>query len=376
MPEPLPSLRIAAHNGASEWGGAEIAVCRLLHDLQAREHTVRLWYAKTLVARQAAPYGVETRYLHVGGDVAIHHALRVASALRVWRPDVLIAGTFRKLLHLSLGARLTGVPLVARIGLSSDLPRNDKYRRLFRHLVAHTVVNSESLREAWLTAMPELDPARISVIYKGVAVPSDLPSRSQARAALGLEPDEFVIGGVGRLVEQKRFDRWLHVLAELPGHVKGVLVGDGPLRPSLHQRAADLGVADRVRFTGHLSSAWRALPAFDALLITSDRESMANVMLEAMAVGVPTITTPVDGAREALLAGPPHSPPAGRVADAFSAEALRALAEPLTSDMRTLQQMAQSAEARARDAFAPEASAMAWEATLQHIVQDRRSSRS
>lgn len=362
---PGQTLRIAAHNGAPEWGGAEVAVVRLLADLAERGHETRLWCGRSRVARRAAQRGIDTAPLALGGDIALHHALRVWRAAGTWRPDVVIGGTFRKLLHLSNGARLARVPLVARIGLSTDLPRNAKYRWLFTHHIAHTVVNSHDLRDAWLAALPELDPGRISVIYKGVTPPSDLPSRAEARRSLGLDPEAVVVGAVGRLVEQKRFDRWLHVLADLPRHVQGVLVGEGPLRARLHERAGQLGVAERVRFTGYLEAPWRALPAFDVLLVTSDRESMANVMLEALAAGVPTVSTPVDGAREALHGA---TDDAGWVSPDFEPSSLTAALAPLLANRERLLGMAERARQLHAARFTAESSAAAWESVLRAVA--------
>lgn len=366
---PGQPLRIAAHNGAPEWGGAEVAVVRLLADLAERGHETLLWCGRRHVARRAEQRGVATAPLALGGDVAVHHALRVWRASRSWHPDVVIGGTFRKLLHLSNGAALARVPLVARIGLSTDLPRNAKYRWLFTQRIAHTVVNSHDLRDAWLRSLPDLDPARISVVYKGLSAPDELPSRAEARRALGLDPQVPVVGAVGRLVDQKRFDRWLHVLADLPAPVQGVIVGDGPLRAHLHERAARLGIAERVRFTGYLEAPWRALPAFDVLLVTSDRESMANVMLEALATGVPTVSTPVDGAREALLA---PSGDAGWVSPDFEPSSLTAALGPLLANRERLQGMAQQARRRHATLFTAEASAAAWESVLRQVALSGR----
>jgi glycosyltransferase involved in cell wall biosynthesis len=207
------------------------------------------------------------------------------------------------------------------------------------------------------------------VIHKGVTPPDDLPTRNEARAALGLDPDDRVVGGIGRMVSQKRFDRWLHVLSELPDDVKGVLIGDGPLRPDLHARAAALGVADRLRFTGFLPSVWAALPALDVLLLSSDTESMANVMLEAMAAGVPTVSTPVDGSAEALASEEGEAERVGIVTDDFSARGLIRTTRTLLDDPESLVGMQRRARERARTHFSAETSVTRWEEVLAAVVR-------
>ena len=90
-------LRIIAHNGAPEWGGGEIALTHLLLGLAGRGHRVTLLCNRRLVAEAARERGVETRLLRLGGDLAVHDAVRLALVLRRERPDVVIVGTFRKL---------------------------------------------------------------------------------------------------------------------------------------------------------------------------------------------------------------------------------------------------------------------------------------
>ncbi|HSH45674.1 MAG TPA: glycosyltransferase, partial [Longimicrobiales bacterium] len=214
------TLRIAAHNGAPEFGGAEIATALLLAGLRERGHEVALYYNRDVVADGARPYGIPLRHAHLGGDIAVHHAVRFALQLRRFRPDVLIVGTFRKLWLASLAARLAGVPLtVARIGLSTDTPRSAKYRFAYRRLVDLVVVNADDLAAAYREALPWAPPPRIVRIHKGVEAPPADPDRGavrrRVRAELGIPAGATVIGGVGRLVEQKRFDRLLRALATL-----------------------------------------------------------------------------------------------------------------------------------------------------------------
>ncbi len=293
-------LRIAAHNGAPEFGGAEISTAILLGGLRARGHEVVLWTNRSVVDRGVAPYGVETRRGKLGGDIAVHHALRFALQLRRWRPDVLIVGTFRKLWLAALAARLAGVPVVARIGLSSDVPRSVKYRFVLDRWVDAVVTNADDLAEAYRRSLPASPPPRIVTVHKGIEPPDETAPAVETRRALGVPVDAPLIGGVGRLVEQKRFDRLLRVMVRLPARVHCVVVGAGPLRPELEALAGELRVADRVRFTGHRDDIPDLMAALDLLVITSDRESLANVMLEALTVGTPVVSTPVSGASEAL----------------------------------------------------------------------------
>lgn len=362
-------LRIAAHNGAPEWGGAEIALCRLLSGLRERGHEVVLFCNRDVVARGARAYGIDVKHAHLGGDIALHHTIFFARQLRRYRADVLVVGTFRKLLLAALAARLGRVPVVAaRIGLSSDAPRNIKYRFVFRNLVDIVIVNARDLEEVYLRVLPEAPPPRVLTVHKGIDPPTTPQASEAIRRDLGVPPDALLIGGVGRLVAQKRFDRLLEAFAPLPAHARCVIVGEGPLRESLERRASELGLARRVTFTGHRDDVPALMSALDLLVVSSDRESMANVMLEAMASGVPVLSTPVSGAIEAL--GPADGGEADRTTEVLppglvvTPDALAPALQRLVSDPALLGKMGEAARIRAAQRFGRARMLDEWERAL------------
>ena len=369
-----PRLRIAAHNGAPEFGGAEIATAILLAGLRDRGHDVLLFTNRAVVDEGVAPYGVETRRGKLGGDIAVHHALRLALQLRRWRPDVLIVGTFRKLWLAALAARLAGVPVVARIGLSTDVPRSLKYELVFRRWVDAVVTNARDLEAAYRDALPDAPPPRIVTVHKGIEPPAGTRAAAETRRGLDVPTDAPLLGGVGRLVEQKRFDRLLRTVARLPARVHCAIIGDGPLRPELEALAAELGVADRVRFTGHRDDVSDLMAALDLLVVSSDRESLANVMLEALAVGTPVVSTPVSGAAEALEPedGAPGSVPdpertPGEVVRP-EPDAIAGVVEAILADPDRLDAMGRAARRAAERRFGRDRMLDEWEAVLADIA--------
>jgi glycosyltransferase involved in cell wall biosynthesis len=291
---------VAAHNGAHVWGGAERATALLLQGLQARGHRVRLFCNDPRVARAAAALGVPSGVLRIGGDVALPHALRFAAALRRDRPDVLLVGTWKKLFWVSSGARLAGVPrVVARVGLEGDGPRALKYRVALGHWVDAVVVTAAPLSPA-LATLPGWTSARVPVIHNAVHGSVRRLPPGAVRAALGIAAEAPVVGTVARLCAQKRLDRLLRAVALLPGDVHCVLAGEGRERAALAALADTLGIHGRVHFLGWREDRDDVLAALDVFAVTSAREGMCNAMLEALAAGVPVVSTPVCGAAEAL----------------------------------------------------------------------------
>jgi glycosyltransferase involved in cell wall biosynthesis len=151
---------------------------------------------------------------------------------------------------------------------------------------------------------------KITVVGNGVDTTRFLPvDRAEARAALGLPLDAPVLISVGGLVERKGFHRVIELLPRLrerwPGLVYLIVGGasaEGNNRPQLEQQVAQLGLNDTVRFLGSLppDALKQPLSAADVFVLSTRNEGWANVFLEAMACGLPVVTTDVGGNREVV----------------------------------------------------------------------------
>ena len=128
-----------------------------------------------------------------------------------------------------------------------------------------------------------------------------------------------VVGSVGRLERQKRFDILIEAVARLRQQQRDVtlvIVGDGSLAATLRAHARTHGVADACVFTGHRTDVVDVLHAFDLFAQSSEYEGTPNCVLEAMAVGAPVVATTVGGTAELIddrvhgLLVPPHNPEA------------------------------------------------------------------
>ena len=140
-----------------------------------------------------------------------------------------------------------------------------------------------------------------------VTVPSGVPTaelratappRGEARARLGLDPDAFVVVGLGRLVPIKGFDllvRALPAVAEQVPSARVLLVGDGAERQRLEAVAASLDVTRQLRLAGETLDVAAYLAAADVVAVPSRNEGMGRVIVEAMALGLPVVATAVGG---------------------------------------------------------------------------------
>lgn len=144
-------------------------------------------------------------------------------------------------------------------------------------------------------------PDKLAVVEHGVDLDLFHPpvDRDASRRALGIAGPAVL--SVGHLIDRKGHDFAIRAVASLPG-VTLLIAGDGPRDGALRKLAAELGVSDRVRFLGHVDQA--RLPdlygAVDATLNCSDREGIANVLLESLACGTPLVATRVWGSPEVI----------------------------------------------------------------------------
>jgi glycosyltransferase involved in cell wall biosynthesis len=363
---------ILAHNSSKAFGGGEIGTVLLLAGLQRRGHRVLMLFRDQEKADRAASYGIPTGVQRVGGDAMLPDAARLAARLRRERPDAVILTTFKKAFLSGLGARLAGAPFVVqRIVLQGDTPaRGGRYRLALRRWVHRVVLNADAMRAPFLAGDPALDPAKVVTILDGVRAPVRTGEPGGVRRELGIPADALVVGSVARLAGQKRFDRLLRALAMLPEPVHCLIAGDGPAMEGIRAVAAELGMLDRVHLAGFRRDVGDVLSAMDVFAISSDREGFANAMLEAMASGIPVVSTDVSGAREALDAAP-GEPRVGIVTGFGEAELAEAIGG-LLRDGDARRRMGEAARERALRRFGEERFLDEWERLLEDGVRGRR----
>lgn len=114
-------------------------------------------------------------------------------------------------------------------------------------------------------------------------------TEARVREELGIPADALVVGHVGRIDPPKNHEFLLRVFAKLPENARLLLVGDGQLRQAAEKQAHELGVADRVIFTGIRKDVPRLLQAMDVFVFPSIYEGLPVSVIEAQAAGLPCL---------------------------------------------------------------------------------------
>jgi glycosyltransferase involved in cell wall biosynthesis len=130
--------------------------------------------------------------------------------------------------------------------------------------------------------------------------------RDETRRVLGVKPETFVVGWVGRMTAVKRTDDVLLAFRRLyDDHADSYLclVGDGPDRAHLERYAHALGVAQRCLFLGYQDDVARFYAAMDVLLLPSANEGTPVSVIEALAAGRPVVATRVGGVPDVVRDG-------------------------------------------------------------------------
>ena len=190
-------------------------------------------------------------------------------------------------------------------------------------------------------------PPHITTVLNGIDHRQFRRDRSRERAVrsqLGIPADATVVGSIGRLEPQKRFDLLIDAVSRLRANNSRVMLliaGDGSAKESLARQVSRLAMDDACRLLGHQSNIVDLHHAFDLYVQSSDYEGTPNAVLEAMALETPVVATDVGGTTELIRPGVD-----GIVVPPDDVEALtRSIAAALTNHTRRAE-MADSARMR------------------------------
>ncbi|MGA9867102.1 MAG: glycosyltransferase [Acetobacteraceae bacterium] len=219
--------------------------------------------------------------------------------LRALRPDVLVTHNWGSIdwAIANLAAGVRHIQIEDGFGPEErdrQLPRRVLIRRLV--LRRSTVVFPSRRLEGIATEIWRLPRRRLRYIPNGIDL-SRFAAAPDPVIAARFPGEGPVIGTVAGLRPEKALDRLLRAFTFLAQPARLAIVGDGPERAGLERLAAELGVANRVSFTGHVARPATLYAGFDLFALSSDTEQMPLSVIEAMAAGLPVAATDVGDVR-------------------------------------------------------------------------------
>lgn len=286
--------------------------------------------------------------------------VKLYALIRRERPHIVHTHTAKAGFLGRIAARLAGVPVIVHTFHGHVLNgyygpvKNWLLRRLERSLAAisdRLVTVSEQVKVE-LVAHGVAGAEMITVIPLGFDLEPFLNchlQRGEFRRELGLTHEVRLVGIVGRLFPIKNHRLFLQAAAKIAARhpARFVIVGDGALRSALEQQARELGIVDRVLFTG-----WRRdLPGIyadlDVLVVSSDNEGTPVSAIEAMAAGCPVVATRVGGLPDLI-----NDSTIGRLVPPRAADALAGAVLDLIQSPETARELGRNAREAVRKRFA------------------------
>lgn len=258
-----------------------------------------------------------------------------------------------------LAAKISGVPIIVHTihGFAFHEYEKPPRRVLFILLERFAARFSDRLitvsgpLKEWGLRLNIGKPNKYVTIYDGIEVEKfkvniDIDEKKKE---LGISPKEKVIGVVAKLWEGKGHETILEaapqVIKEIPD-VKFLFVGEGYLRDRLEARTKELGLSDRVIFTGFRADIPEITAIFDVALLVSLFEGMGRVLLEAMVLGKPVVATKVGGIGDVVKDGE-----TGILIPPGDADALAKAIVTLLKDKKLAQRMGEAGRRRIDERF-------------------------
>jgi len=352
LPERIKVLRVIARLNV---GGPALHVSYLTAGLADRGYDTTLVAGTVTRGEESMAFVADEHHVHVETLVDLHRdispvrdaraILRLAQLIRRERPTILHTHTAKAGAVGRVAALLAGdarPPIVVHTFHGHVLRgyfgpvRTFAFRTLERLLARRTtalVAVSPEVRDD-LVQLHVAPASKFHVVRLGIEldrrVDNDEAQRRETRRVVGLAPDTFVVGWVGRMTAVKRTDDVVRTLRKLvDGGVDAhlLLVGDGPDRPHLERFAHDLGVIRQCLFVGYQEDVARFYDAMDALVLPSVNEGTPVSVIEALAASRPAVATRVGGTPDVIRDGE-----TGFLVDAGDTDALAGRLAELAAD--------------------------------------------
>lgn len=255
--------------------------------------------------------GVPVDVLGIMGTPAnLGYYRRLLKVIREYKPHIIHGAVFEGVISAVVGGTICRTPIILIEETSEPANRTWRGHLLFRVLAAraHAVVATSPAVYDYLTNRIHIPRHKVRLVLNGVE-PMERPAQdviSGFRAQLGISPDEFVVGSVGRMVDNhKLFSVLLKAFAQWVTtgvlKVKLLLVGDGVDREKLEQMTAGLGITDKVIFAGHQTDMLKYYSVMDVFALVPAREGFGIAAVEAMFLGIPVIASRVGGLSQIVI---------------------------------------------------------------------------
>lgn len=237
--------------------------------------------------------------------------LRLARWMKQQRFDVVHSHVYNAHVYAVLAARIAGLPVVMHHHKTFNSERRRRWLtlRLLAKMTAAQITLSEQTREDIIAALRV--PREVTHVMTNAVDPRvfcPVQDRAELRRSLGLDEQAQIIGGIASLSAQKNHSATVRLMAGMKKAMpecRGIIFGEGMMRPTLEAEIAAAGVGDVLQLAGNKRPIAPWLQALDVLLLPSTWEGQPMVLLQGMACSVPVVASRIEGNVAALGAEHP-----------------------------------------------------------------------
>lgn len=296
-------INVAHVVGSLTYGGAENQVIKLLNGLDPvrfEKHLITFSSGRSELRSLLSP-SVKTHNLNLSGLKSLLGIVTMSVLLKRERIHIVQSHMYHVNLYSVLAARLAGVPVVVTTEHGKNSWKRNHHRvierRVISPLASIRIAVSNDILETRVQ-MDRIPAGKMIVVPNCVDIPPAVARRADAGAV--------VLGTVGRFVPAKDYATLLRAakpVLESNNAAELWLVGDGPEKEDLERLTEDLGIRDRVLFTGWQPDVSKYLSRMTVFVLSSITEGIPVAMLEAMVAGIPVVATRVGGIPEVIEHG-------------------------------------------------------------------------
>jgi glycosyltransferase involved in cell wall biosynthesis len=311
-----PAYSILKTCFSRSWGGLELQALETTTRLRERGH--RIWLASppgSRLEQEAVQRSIPTIPLNVRGYLHPALAWRLASFLRTQDVDIIHAELSKDLATLVPAMKMSGrpIPIVLTKGMGSYISKRDMLHQFTYASVSRVIAISEVIRANVLDTTP-MTPERVVTLHNAVDTGLFSPERGRrqhVRRSVGLDDATVVIGFVGRFSPGKGLEELLQAAGMLRSRYTKMHVlvageasyGEEEYAAGIRTLAHTLDLDTTVTFAGFRSDIPELMSAFDIFAFPSHAEAFGMVLIEAMAMERPVVSTNCDGVLEIVVDG-------------------------------------------------------------------------
>lgn len=285
------------------WGGIMSWMVQTAEGLEEKNHKVWiLSNPKSKLNKQNYP-NLRIIEKSLGPDYNPFAIYKIVKFIKKNSIDILVSNIKKEIIAAGLASRITGIPIIRRVGLPIDL--NKRSKKFHQKYIAHSIIPAKYILSKSMKTEKWINKSDFTVIYNG-RKPQKFSSDqiNSERKRWGILSNEIILGITVKLSPMKNVEGLIRVfnsLCKTRNNIKLVITGLGGEKEKLEELIAELNINDKIIFNGFTLQPQFIASCYDIAILNSNEEGFPNSLVEYMSVGKPVISTNVGGVSEILI---------------------------------------------------------------------------